>query len=130
MRERRRRGGVTLADAKELLQESITSLEELAKRAEGATVDEELKAVLERLSGVAAELKPVLGKVFLKTRQGMSAVLPVQAAVKDIVDILGEAIDGAEPGSALIEVQDPLDNLESNVASLRALVASRDVVMT
>lgn len=119
-----------MADAKELLQESIASLEELAKRAEGVTVDEDLKAVLERLSSVAAELKPVLGKVFLKTRQGMSAVLPIQAAVKDIVDILGEAIDGAEPGSALIDVQDPLDNLESNVASLRALVASRDVVMT
>lgn len=119
-----------MADAKELLQESITSLEELVERGGGVTDDEEFEAALDRLSVLATELKPALGKVFLKTRQGMSAVLPIHSTVKDIVEILGEAIGGGDLSSALIDVQDSLDNLESNVASLRALVASRDVVMT
>lgn len=123
-------GGGSLADAKELLQESITRLEELVQRGREASDNEELGAALDRLSSLAAELKPVLGKVYLKTRQGLSAVVPIHDRVDEIDETLGGAIDHGDPICALADIQDALDDLESNVISLRAAVASRDVVMT
>jgi len=119
-----------LADAKELLEESIASLEELVRRGELAGGDEEFKEVLGRLSSAVADLKPTLGKVFLKTKQGLSFAIPVHDAVEDIVASLGAAVDKGDPASALADVQDALDTLESNVNTLRAKVASRDTVMT
>ena len=119
-----------LADAKELLQESIDRLEEMVQRGREVSDNEELRAALDRLSSMATELKPVLGKVYLKTRQGLSAVVPIHDRVGEIAETLREAIDRGDPISVLADVQDALDELESNVISLRATVASRDVVMT
>ncbi len=120
-----------MADARELLQESIGRLEGLVQRGrETSENNEELRAALDRLSSMAADLKPVVGKVYLKTRQGLSAVVPIHDRVGEIGETLGEAIDHGDPVSALADIQDALDDLESNIISLRAAVASRDVVMT